>query len=367
MELVFDRDEMVNALQRIVGAADRRHTNPILANVRIRSLEDRIQLSTTDLELFWTVTVKGQATAAFDCTVSARKTLDIIHSAPREEVVRATIEDDKIIFRFGSARFNLSTLPAQDFPEWNTPDVIQWLHIPQPILRWQMEATMFAMAQQDVRFYLQGLLLATQGNLLRTVASDGHRLAMSETELEQGLDNDQECILPRKTVSELRKNLLDDSTPVKVGFARGEVLFVLSEDAQLASKIIEGRFPDYKRVIPDQHPYVLSVERETFRNALNRASIVANEKYKGVRMVLSPSSCVLSSNNAEQDAVEEAMPAEYSGNLCDIAFNLTYLLDVLSVIPTDRVRMELKDSSSSTLISSDPPGKARYVVMPIRL
>jgi DNA polymerase III subunit beta len=366
MELTFSRDSMTEALQRIVGAAEKRLTMPILGNVRIRSATEEILLDTTDLELAWQARTPGTISAGIDCSVSVRKLLDVVRAAPPEATVQARLEGERLSVGFGSSRFNLATLPGADFPELESAPIEHWITVPQRLLRRLIEATMFSMAQQDVRYYLQGLLLVAQGTTLRTVATDGHRLALSEAELDAPLAADQECIIPRKTVQELRRNLLDDETPVQIGFGAGQVAFDFGM-ARLTSKVIDGRFPDYERVIPKDQPAVLIVEREDLRQALNRVAIVANDKYRGVRLMVAPEACRVVTHNAEREEAEEALAGQYEGEDIEVGFNLTYLVDVLGAIAADQIRIELRDGNSSALILAEPPDRARYVVMPMRL
>jgi DNA polymerase-3 subunit beta len=367
MDLSFGRDSMTESLQRIVGAAEKRLTMPILGNARIRPSEHGgLQLDTTDLELAWRATSEGDISDGVDTSVSVRKLLDIVKAAPADATVQARLEGERLTVGFGKSRFSLATLPGHDFPEWEAAEIEHWLEIPQRLLRRLIEATMFSMAQQDVRYYLQGLLLVAQGSMLRAVATDGHRLAMNEAVLETTIGADQECIVPRKTVQELRRNLLDDETPVRVGFAPGQVAFDFG-NARLTSKVIDGRFPDYERVIPTDLPGLLTVEREDFRQALARVAIVASDKYRGVRLLAGRSGCRVVTHNAEREEAEESLTAEYEGDEVEIGFNLNYLVDVLNAIGAERIRMGLRDGNSSALIQADPADQARYVVMPMRL
>lgn len=366
MEFSFNRDSMTEALQRIVGAAEKRLTMPILGNVRIRPVAEGIQLDTTDLELAWTATTPGEASAGLDSTVSVRKLLDVVRAAPADATVGARLDGERLTVGFGSSRFSLATLPGQDFPELESLAIDEWLTVPQRLLRRLVEATMFSIAQQDVRYYLQGLLLVVDGSTLRTVATDGHRLALNEADLETPAESAQECIIPRKTVQELRRNLLDDETPVRVGFGAGQISFDFG-GARLTSKVIDGRFPDYERVIPTDQPAQLIAEREDLRQALNRVAIVASDKYRGVRLMAASDGCRVVTHNTEREEAEESFPAQYQGEPVEIGFNLTYLVDVLGAIGSDQVRIELRDGNSSALVLSEPPDRARYVVMPMRL
>lgn len=366
MDLSFNRDTMTECLQRIVGAAEKRLTMPIVGNVRIRPVAEGIQLDTTDLELAWTATTPGEISVGLDTTVSVRKLLDVVRAAPTDATVHARVDAERLTVGFGSSRFSLATLPGADFPELKSVAVDEWLTVPQRLLRRLVEATMFSMAQQDVRYYLQGLLLVAEGSTLRVVATDGHRLALNEADLEQPAESAQECIIPRKTVQELRRNLLEDETPVRVGFAPGQVSFDLG-GARLTSKVIDGRFPDYERVIPVEHPADLVAEREDLRQALNRVAIVASDKYRGVRLIAAQDGCRVMTHNTEREEAEEGFPGEYQGEPIEIGFNLTYLVDVLGAIGSDQVRIKLRDGNSPALILAEPTGRARYVVMPMRL
>lgn len=368
MDLSFRREHMADALQRIVGAAERRLTMPILGNVRIRSAGNLgIRLDTTDLELAWTAFCEGQIDESVDSTVSVRKLLDIVRAAPAEAEIRGRVEPDRFVLVFGSSRFTLATLPGADFPEWEVSKVEEWLEVPQSMLRRLIESTMFSMAQQDVRYYLQGLLVSANGALLRTVATDGHRLAVNESDLGGKVGNAHECIVPRKTVQELRRNLLDEEeVEVRLGFGTGQIAFDFGS-ARLTSKVIDGRFPDYERVIPAELPSTLVVERESLKQALSRMSIVASDKYRGVRLILGDGGCRLITHNAEREEAEDELVAEYQGGDVEIGFNLSYLLEVLNAIAADQVRIGLLDGNSSALVQAEPPDRARYVVMPMRL
>lgn len=367
MNLFFMREDMVDSLQRIVGAAEKRLTKPILGHVRIREDNNGIRLDTTDLEIAWRAYAKGTIDSGFDCTVAVRKMLDIVKAAPPEAEVRAKFEADRLVISFGSSRFALATLPAGDFPEWEEGNVVQWLVVPQRLLRRQIEATMFSMAQQDVRYYLQGLLLVANGRVFRTVATDGHRLAVSEAELEEPVEEVQQCILPRKTVTELRRSLADDDVPIRVGFGAGQMTFEFGRDL-LMTKLIEGRFPDYERVIPKGNAQRLVVDRDHLREVLTRAAIVASDKFKGVRLILREDQpCKVVTHNTEREEAEEVVDGEYAGNSFEIGFNLTYLLDVIGAMGSDQVKLEMNDGDSSTLITAEPTDGCRYVVMPMRL
>jgi len=294
------------------------------------------------------------------------KLRDVVRAAPAESHIRARIDGERMTVSFGRSRFVLATLPGSGFPEMDPPPMTQWVEVPQRLLRQLLEATLFAMAQQDVRYYLQGLLLQLRGPVLRVVATDGHRLALSEGDLDPPASRDQESILPRKTVQELRRNLTEDESSVRIGFAEGHVVFELGS-TRLISKVIEGRFPDYERVIPKGHPFSLVLDREALRQALNRAGIVASDKYRGVRLLLGADGCQVVAQNTEREEAEEAIQGEFSGQPMEIAFNLTYLADVLSALNSERIRFELRDEAASALITAEPQDRARYVVMPTRL
>ncbi len=367
MELSFNREAMTEALQRIAGAAEKRLTMPILGNVRLRPDEDdSLRLDTTDLELAWQAGAAGQIPAECDVTVSVRKLLEVVKAAPPDSEITAHVEGERMTVGFGGSRFALATLPGADFPDWEARGSESVLDIPQNRLRWLLEATMFSMAQQDVRYYLQGLLLVGQGSSLRAVATDGHRLAVAEVELEYPLEGTLERIVPRKAVTELRRNLADNATPVRLGFGVDQVVFELG-DAVLRSKVIEGRFPDYERVIPTDLPATLQVDREILRQALGRVAIVTSDKYRGVRMILGDQGCEVVTHNAEREEARESFEASYQGESMEIGFNLGYLVDVLNVVDTEEVRIGLRDGNSSILIQAEPAGGARYVVMPMRL
>jgi DNA polymerase-3 subunit beta len=367
MNLSFVREDMVDSLQRIVGAAEKKLTKPILGHVRIRESNGTIRLDTTDLEIAWKAFSDGNIDEGFECTVNARKFFDVVKAAPAEAEVRGRLSGERLLVSFGASRFTLATLPGRDFPEWEETEMLQWLEIPQRLLRRQVEGTMFSMAQQDVRYYLQGLLLAAKGLEFRTVATDGHRLAVYEAHLEHPIAESQQCILPRKTVTELRRSLGEVDDAVRIGFGSGQMTFAFGRD-QLTTKLIEGRFPDYERVIPTDHTQCLVVEREHLREVLNRAAIVASDKLRGIRLILrNGEPCKIVTHNTEREEAEELLEGEYEGVPFEIGFNLTYLMDVLAVMNSDRVKLQMKDEDSSTLITAEPEESGRYVVMPMRL
>lgn len=367
MNLSFTREAMVDSMQRIVGAAEKKLTKPILGHVRIRESNGLIRLDTTDLEIAWRAFTDGSIDQGLDCTVNARKLLDVVKAAPPEAVIRGRVDGERLVVSFGASRFSLATLPGWDFPVWEETEMLQWLDMPQRLLRRLVEGTMFSMAQQDVRYYLQGLLLVAKDQQFRTVATDGHRLAVCEARLDDPLEESQQCILPRKTVAELRRCLGDGEDAVRVGFGSGQMTFVFGKD-ELTTKLIEGRFPDYERVIPSENTQQLVVEREHFREVLNRAAIVASDKLRGIRLILrNDEPCKIVTHNTEREEAEEVLEGDYDGAPFEIGFNLTYLMDVLSVMTSDRVSLKMRDEDSSTLITAEPEDSGRYVVMPMRL
>lgn len=369
MEWSFLREDMLVSLQRIIGAAEKRLTTPILGQVLIQALgEDKAQLDTTDNELAWRSFTVGKIDPEFRCTVSARKFLDVVKAVPPDTEIHARLERERLILRFKSSRFVLSTLPADTFPKWQASEITQWIAVPQNLLRRQLEATMFSMSQQDIRYYLQGLLLVAEQQFFGTVTTDGHRLSISRAELAESIPETMQSILPRKTITELRRNLLDSEEIVRMGFAEGQMIFEFGND-RLITKLIEGRFPDYNRVVPRGHPNCLIADREHLREILQRVAIVAADKLPGVRFILeSDQECKVTSHNTENEEAEEILyEYEYRGEPIEVGFNLHYLQDVLNAITADKVKFEMLDGDASILITAEPEENGRYVVMPMRL
>ena len=361
------RDDILGPLSAVSGIIERRHTLPILSNVLIDRTADGLSFLATDIEI--QIQAKGAEASAGEAksvTVGARKLVDILRALPEAAEVTLQQQDKRLLVKAGKSRFSLQTLPAEDFPRLAKPaGEVARFSLTQKALRRLLGLVQYAMAQQDIRYYLNGLLMVVEEKQLKLVATDGHRLAYASLKLDAELPR-QEVIVPRKTVLELSKLLADNEEPVKVELAATQASFSFAA-VELLSKLVDGKFPDYTRVIPTQHKNKLQIEREALRQALQRAAILSNEKFRGVRWVLAENSLKIVSSNAEQEEAHEELEVAYGGDALDIGFNVNYLLDVLNNVPGTTIDCAFGDSSSSALISYASEKDFKYVVMPMRI
>jgi len=365
MKLTSSREDILSPLQSVIGVVERRQTMPVLANVLLSAREDRLSITGTDLEVELMATSSVSVGASGDITVPGRKLLDIFKALPEKTSVTLTTDGDRVSLKAGRSRFTLSTLPAAEFPVVDEINSQQTLSVPQGEFRRLIDKTHFSMAQQDVRYYLNGMLLETEGKSLRAVATDGHRLALCETELETRAKTSQQVIVPRKGVLELQRVLgTEGNLELAVGtnHVRAQVGHV-----RFTSKLIDGRFPEYGRVIPANPTKLVEADREVLRAALQRTAILSNEKYRGIRLVLKSELLTLQAHNPEQEEAEDQIEVDYKGDELEVGFNVNYLLDALAAIETDKVELGLTDANSSCLIRSPGTTASRYVVMPMRL
>jgi DNA polymerase III subunit beta len=338
---------------------------PVLANVLLAARDGRLHITGTDLEVELVAASAVSVQQPGDITVPGRKLLDIFRSLPEKTNVTLSTEGERVSVRGGRSRFTLSSLPAAEFPLVEEINAQQTLNVPQGEFRRLIDKTHFSMAQQDVRYYLNGLLLETDGKALRAVATDGHRLALCETELAGKAKTTQQVIVPRKGVLELQRILGTDGT-IDLAVGTNHVRAQIGE-IRFTSKLIDGRFPEYSRVIPANPPRPVEAEREMLRQALQRTAILSNEKYRGIRLTVRPGLLTLQAHNPEQEEAEDQVEVSYNGEEVEIGFNVNYLLDALSAIESDRVELGLTDSNSSCLIHAPGALNTRYVVMPMRL
>ena len=369
MKFSIDRDALVKPLQHIVGVVERRQTLPVLSNVLLVCKNNQLTLTTTDTEIEMVAHTTIDSVEDGKTTVPARKFYDICRALPDQAQVEFAldIEKQRALIRSGKSRFNLSTLPAEDFPNLENIKPDFTFSIQQNQLKTLIEKTQFAMAQQDVRFYLNGLLLEVSDNKICTVATDGHRLAYSESEQDVHPDNVLQVILPRKGVSELAKVLEDDQQPVTIELSSNH-LRIAHPEITFTSKLIDGKFPDYKRVIPPETGHEVIADRVQLKQALSRASILSNEKYRGIRLSIKPNSLQAQAHNPEMEEAEEEMEVDYNGDEIVVGFNVTYLIDAINVIPTEKTRLVFNDANSSCLIlAQGEDSDCKYVVMPMRL
>jgi DNA polymerase-3 subunit beta len=361
------RDTLLAPLQSVSGIVERRHTLPILSNVLLEKSGDRLTFLATDIEIQVTTAAEGSGGDGDGAvTTGARKLQDILRSLPEGAEVSLILEDKRLQVRSGRSRFTLQTLPANDFPRMTMSEgETRQFQISQKTFRQLLGKTQYSMATQDVRYYLNGLLLLVEGSELRAVATDGHRLAYASVEIEADFPR-QEMILPRKTVLELNRLLADSDEPLTVTLAANQVRFSFGL-VVLVSKVIDGKFPDYERVVPATLRHHLTVGRQTLVQAMNRAAILTNEKFRGVRVVLGDNSLKLVAANAEQEEAEEELEVQYSGEAIDVGFNVGYLLDVLNNVHSNEIQWSFNDANSSSLITIPGDDRFKYVVMPMRI
>jgi len=366
MKITTDRDSLLKPLQQVGGVVEKRQTFPILANVLIKATNDQLTITATDLEMEMTTSAIAQCDEPFDFTLPARKLIDICRALPESADIRLNIDGERAVLHSGRSRFILGVLPAQDYPSIEPSASLHNFSIPQSILKSLIEKCHFAMAHQDVRYYLNGLLLEVKEGIIRTVATDGHRLALSESNCDLSQELDFQVILPRKAVLELSRLLEEDSGTVEVEIGTNHIRLIMGTTV-FTSKLIDGKFPDYQRVIPANTTKLVLANREALRQALQRTSILSNEKYRGIRFQFSSGLLKLLAHNPEQEEAEDQLEIDYQGDELVIGFNVAYLIEVLNVIETEKVRLSLSDANSSCLITNDGNESNRYVIMPMRL
>jgi DNA polymerase-3 subunit beta len=361
------QEKVLSALQSVAGIVERRHTLPILANVMIRKTGSQIQLTTSDLEIqIRTSAVLDGDVGNFTTTVGARKLIDILRTMPSDQTVSLESSQNKLILKGGKSRFTLQSLPAEDFPlVQEAANFGPVFSVPQKTLKALLSQVSFAMAFHDIRYYLNGILFVAEGKQLSLVATDGHRLAFSSATLDVEVPH-QEVILPRKTVLEMQRLLSDKEGAIEMQFAGNQAKFSF-EGMEFVTKLVEGKFPDYNRVIPKNHKNIITLGRTTLLASLQRTAILTSEKFKGVRLNIEPGTLRVASNNAEQEEAVDELDIDYAGDAIEIGFNVTYLIDALTNMEQDMVKMELADSNSSALLTIPDDAAFKYVVMPMRI
>jgi DNA polymerase-3 subunit beta len=360
------RDALLKPLQAVSGIVERRHTLPILANVLLEQRDGHLCVTATDLEMQITAesTMEGKPGQA--TTVGARKLQDLLRALPDDATLTVDVANSKMTVRAGRSRFNLQTLPATDYPRITLgTEQLQTLSLPQRDLRRLFKLAEFAMAQQDIRYYLNGMLLVVDHDTLQAVATDGHRLSWASINVPGDFAR-QEVILPRKTVLELGKLMADSEDPITLDILANQVRFRFA-NVELVSKVVDGKFPDFNRVIPVGHTKLIDLDRAELLAALQRAAILSNEKFRGVRVVLATDQLKIICTNSEQEEAEEELEIAYKGDALDIGFNITYLLDVLQNLTVERVRLAFGDANSSALVTMPDRDDYKYVVMPMRI
>jgi DNA polymerase-3 subunit beta len=367
MKFSISRDALLKPLNLVAGVVERRQTLPILANVLMVLDGERLSLTGTDLEVELVGRVQLAASGdSGEVTVPARKLVDICKSLPEGSDVDFSVQDGKVTVKSGRSRFTLSTLPAREFPNVEDSMGTHQFTLKQGELKRLIDRTGFAMAQQDVRYYLNGMLWELSGKQLRVVATDGHRLALCTLPHKVDVNGDTQVILPRKGVLELSRLLLEEDAEIAVVIGSNHIR-ATTNDFTFTSKLVDGKFPDYQRVLPRSPDKSVFGSRLELRQAFTRTAILSNEKYRGVRLKLTDNSLDIVANNPEQEEAEETVPVEYRGDSLEIGFNVSYLLDVLGVLSGERVKLSLSDPNSSALLEESDEGDSLYVVMPMRL
>lgn len=367
MRFSVSRDALLKPLQLVAGVVERRQTLPVLSNVLIQLEDDRLSLTGTDLEVEIVGRIQlEQAGESGEITVPARKLVDICRSLPDSAQIEFLEDGQKLVVKSGRSRFSLSTLPANDFPNVEDgPSDLQFTCAQKDIKR-LIDRTAFAMAQQDVRYYLNGMLWEVTQGQLRVVSTDGHRLALCTRPMAIETSQKVQAILPRKGVIELARLLSDgdQSAEIKLGASH---IRATTADFTFTSKLVDGKFPDYERVLPKGGSRVVVGVRDELKQAFGRTAILSNEKYRGVRLQLDPGQLTIVANNPEQEEAEESVTVDYTGEAMEIGFNVSYLLDVANVLSSDNIKITLADSNSSALLEEPENGDSAYVVMPMRL
>ena len=361
------QEKLLGVLQSVAGIVERRHTLPILANVLIRKTGPAVQFTTSDLEIQIRTTAELDGDdGSFTTTVGARKLIDILRTMPADQAVSLESAQARLILKGGKSKFTLQTLPAEDFPlVQEAANFGPVFSVPQKTLKALLAQVSFAMAVHDIRYYLNGILFVAEGSKLSLVATDGHRLAFASATLDVEVPK-QEVILPRKTVLELQRLLSDAEGAIEMQFANNQARFSFG-GMEFVTKLVEGKFPDYNRVIPKNHKNSVTLGRAPLLASLQRTAILTSEKFKGVRLNIEPGLLRVASNNAEQEEAVDELDIDYGGDTIEIGFNVTYLIDALANMSQDMVRIDLQDANSSALLTIPDDTQFKYVVMPMRI
>ena len=367
MKLKLQRDQALPSLTLVTGVVERRQTLPILANVLLESSNDTLRLIGTDLEVEILIEVAAENAAAGTTTVGARKLLDICRALPNGAILEISQTENRLKIQSGHSRFSLQSLPAQDFPRLDEGE--HWeerIKLTETQLRNLLEKTAFSMAQQDVRYFLNGVLLELDGAELAAVATDGHRLARSHTPLPAAVDNPRQAIVPRKAVHELVRFLRDTEEPITLEMNPNHLRFS-RPGAALTTKIIDGKFPDYRSVMTQNLTQTVIAERSELYDVLARAAVLTNEKSRGIRLELDQGSAKVVAHNPDQEEARDEIAVEYSGEAIEIGFNVTYLMEALRALTENKVEIRVQDGNSGCLLQSPGDETTQYLIMPMRL
>ncbi len=366
MKISVPRDLLLKPLQQTVGAIERRQTLPVLAHFLLSARNGKLSITATDLEIELFAWMDVDVEQDGDITVPARKLVDICRSLPDGANIELDSSGDKVFLKSAKSRFTLSTLPVSEFPTLDDIGVSQHFEVQQSQLKKIIDKTSFSMAQQDVRYYLNGLLFEVTSELLRCVATDGHRLSMSTVQCATGIDDIAQVIVPRKGVMELSRLLESTDQTAEFQLSANHIRVSLPE-VRFTSKLIDGKFPDYDRVLPDGNDKTMIADRELLHQSLSRAAILSNEKYKGVRLILAKDTLSIKTHNPDHEEAEDELPVEFANEDMEVGFNVVYLLDILNILEGAKVKIRLKDSNSSCLATEIDSDACKYVVMPMRL
>jgi DNA polymerase-3 subunit beta len=366
MKFSIQQEVLLQPISQVIGVVERRQTLPVLANFLVSAQGGRLSITGTDMEVELIASVEVDIQSEGEVTVPARKLVDIVRKLPEGANITAVLEGDKLMISSGRGRYTLATLPATEFPATDQVETLETVKIQEIELKKLIDKTSFSMANQDVRYYLNGLLFEFHDGTLTTVATDGHRLAVCDLEKDIGMAQDRQMIVPRKGVLELSRMLSESEDQVELALGKNHIRLVKGSMV-FTSKLIDGRFPDYQAVVPKGTDRHIKIHRESFILALQRAAILSNEKYKGVRLEASGSAVKIVAHNPQHEEAVEELEAELNFEQVAIGFNVTYLLDALNAIEGDTVVMALKDANSSCLISSQAGGRDKHVVMPLKL
>ncbi len=366
MQFGIQREVLLKPLQQVIGVVERRQTLPVLSNLLVSANNERVTFTGTDLEVEMSANVEATGAQPGEITVPARKLFDICRALPDGSKIQFKLAGDRATVSSGRSRFTLATLPASEFPVIDNIELIEKVSLPEASLKELMDRTAFAMANQDVRYYLNGLLLDLREQSLRCVATDGHRLALAEAELSGGGGTQRQIIIPRKGVLELQGLFESGDGNVELEFGKNH-LRVRRNEVVFTSKLIDGRFPDYEAVIPIGADKEVHLEREALRGALQRAAILSNEKYRGVKLEVSQNKLRIVAHNPEQEEAVEELEAKTGASELSVGFNVNYLLDALNALQGEEIVLCLRDSNSSCLLKMPNSERSRHVIMPLRL
>lgn len=366
MRFKVDRDVLLKPLQFVSGVVERKQTLPILANVLLTLNKDQLSLTCSDGELEVIARLNVSSSQEGSITVPARKLAEICKSLPSGVVVDVVVSEGKCVVSSGRSRFSLATLPAHDFPSVDSKTASMEFNLPRVLLRQLLEQTAFAMAVQDVRYYLNGLLIELRDNELRIVATDGHRLALTKADLPSAADTIKQVIVPRKGVQEISRIFSEGADDLALSLNNHHIC-IKTPEISFTSKLIDGRYPDYERVIPPVGLVNFVANREELKQALQRAAILSNEKYRGVRLTLTAGNLLISSNNPDQEAAEEQLVVDYNGPSLELGFNVNYLLDVLSVLKSENVATSIAEGSHTAILKTPDNENTLYIVMPMKM